>query len=66
LLSATGEYINLRSGMPANLHPSSALAGLGYTPDYVVYHELIYTSKEYMATVTAVSALPRYTVALGV
>lgn len=27
---------------------------MGYTPDYVVYHELIMTSKEYMQCVTAV------------
>jgi len=37
------------AGMPAHLHPSSSLSGLGFTPDYVVYHELIFTSKEYMA-----------------
>lgn len=30
-----------RTGMPAHLHPSSALYGLGFTPDYVVYHELV-------------------------
>lgn len=30
-----------RTGMPAHMHPSSALYGLGYTPDYVVYHELV-------------------------
>jgi pre-mRNA-splicing factor ATP-dependent RNA helicase DHX38/PRP16 len=42
------------TGIPSNLHPSSALFGLGYTPDYVVYHELIMTSKEYMSCVTAV------------
>ena len=34
--------------MPCHMHPSSALYGLGYTPDYIVYHELIMTSKEYM------------------
>ena len=38
------------------MHPSSSLSGLGFTPDYVVYHELTFTSKEYMATVTAVDA----------
>ena len=27
------------------MHPSSALSGLGYTPDYLVYHELILTRK---------------------
>ena len=42
------------SGIPSSLHPSSALFGLGYTPDYVCYHELISTSREYMSCVTAV------------
>lgn len=49
------------NGMPSHLHPSSALFGLGYTPDYVVYHELIMTSKEYVQTLcllhTSTSAL---------
>jgi pre-mRNA-splicing factor ATP-dependent RNA helicase DHX38/PRP16 len=55
-IKGIGEYVNMRTGMPAHLHPSSSLSGLGYTPDYVVYHELIFTSKEYMATVSAVEA----------
>ena len=38
----------------SSLHPSSALIGLGYTPDYVCYHELITTTREYMSCVTAV------------
>lgn len=49
-----GEYVNLRSGMPCYLHPTSALYGLGYTADYIVYHELVMTTKEYMQCVTAV------------
>ncbi|KAG9289815.1 hypothetical protein G9A89_015395 [Geosiphon pyriformis] len=49
-----GEYVNCRTGMPCHLHPTSALYGLGYTPDYIVYHELVMTSKEYMQCVTAV------------
>ena len=49
-----GEYLNLRTGMPCFLHPTSSLYGLGHTPDYVVYHELIYTTKEYMQCVTSV------------
>ncbi len=36
-----GQYVNLRTGMPCHLHPTSALYGLGYTPDYIVYHELV-------------------------
>lgn len=49
-----GEYVSCRSGTPCHLHPTSALYGLGYSPDYVVYHELVMTSKEYMNVVTAV------------
>jgi len=53
-LKGIGEYVNARNGMPANLHPTSALFGMGFTADYVVYHELIMTTKEYMHTCTAV------------
>ncbi|PRQ30210.1 putative RNA helicase [Rosa chinensis] len=49
-----GEYVNCRTGMPCHLHPSSALYGMGCTPEYVVYHEQILTTKEYMQCVTAV------------
>ena len=45
LYQGLGEYVNLRTGMPCHLHPTSALFGMGYTPDYIVYHELIMTSK---------------------
>ncbi|KAG8963054.1 DEAH-box RNA helicase prp16 [Tulasnella sp. 419] len=51
-----GEFVNIRTGLPTHLHPTSALYGLGYTPTYVIYHELIMTSKEYMTQVTAVDA----------
>lgn len=53
-LRAIGEYVNLLSAIPAYLHPSSALFGLGSTPDHVVYHELVMTTKEYMKCTTAV------------
>ncbi|KAK2722129.1 pre-mRNA-splicing factor ATP-dependent RNA helicase PRP16-like [Artemia franciscana] len=53
-LKGLGEYVNCRTGMPCHLHPTSALFGMGYTPDYVVYHELVMTAKEYMQNVTAV------------
>lgn len=49
-----GEYINIRSGVVCGLHPTSAMFGSGLSPDYVVYHELIMTRKEYMSCVTAV------------
>jgi len=53
-IKGIGDYINMLTGIPSALHPSSALYGLGYTPDYVCYHELISTTKEYMSCVTAV------------
>lgn len=53
-LKGVGEYMNMLTSIPCNLHPSSALFGLGYTPDYVCYHELVMTQKEYMRSVTAV------------
>ncbi|KAK8236241.1 pre-mRNA-splicing factor ATP-dependent RNA helicase prp16 [Phyllosticta capitalensis] len=58
-----GEYINLRTSVTVQLHPTSALHGLGVLPDYVVYHELILTSKEYMSYVTAVD--PHWLADLG-
>ncbi|KAI9197306.1 pre-mRNA-splicing factor ATP-dependent RNA helicase PRP16-like protein [Polychytrium aggregatum] len=55
-LKGIGEYVNMRTGMPCHLHPTSALYGRGHTSDYIVYHELVMTSKEYMQCVTAVEA----------
>ena len=51
-----GEYVNLRTSVTMALHPTSALYNSGDPPDYVVYHELILTSKEYMSVATAVDA----------
>lgn len=56
-LKGIGEYVNVRTGIPCFLHPTSALFGMGYMPDYVVYHELIMTAKEYMQSVTSVDAV---------
>ena len=55
--------MNLRTGIPCVLHPSSAIYGLGFTPDYVVYHELVMTVKEYMQCVTAVD--PQWLAEMG-
>ncbi|KAL8271108.1 hypothetical protein Esti_004962 [Eimeria stiedai] len=55
-LRGIGEYVNLRTSVPCHVHPTSALFSAGYTPDYVVYHELLLTTKEYMRNVTAVDA----------
>ncbi|XP_033896885.2 pre-mRNA-splicing factor ATP-dependent RNA helicase PRP16-like [Acipenser ruthenus] len=53
-LKGIGEYVNVRTGMPCHLHPTSSLFGMGYTPDYIVYHELVMTTKEYMQCVSSV------------
>jgi len=53
-IKGIGEYVTMLTAIPAALHPSSALFGLGHTPDYVTYHELIMTTKEYMSCVTSV------------
>lgn len=53
-IKGIGDYVNMLTGIPSALHPSSALFGLGHTPHYVCYHELISTTKEYMSCVTAV------------
>lgn len=37
--------MNVRTGMPCHLHPTSSLFGMGYTPDYIIYHELVMTTK---------------------
>lgn len=53
-LKSIADYTNLLAGMPCTLHPSSSLYGMGSTPEYVVYHELVMTTKEYMRIVTTV------------
>lgn len=62
-MKGIGEYVNLRTGIPCILHPTSAIYGLGFSPDYVVYHELVMTSKEYMMCVTSVD--PKWLAELG-
>ncbi|KAH8741605.1 Prp16p pre-mRNA splicing factor [Cryptosporidium ryanae] len=49
-----GQYINLITSAPAYIHPNSSLFYSGVNPDYVMYHEVLITSKEYMNTVSAV------------
>ncbi|UNI14744.1 RNA helicase [Purpureocillium takamizusanense] len=58
----SGEYINLRTNVAVQLHPTSALYA-GHPPDYVVYHELVLTSKVFVSTVTAVD--PHWLADLG-
>ena len=43
-----GECVNLNMSITCVLHPSSVIYSLAYIPDYVVYHELLMTTKSYM------------------
>lgn len=56
-LKGINEYVNLHTGIQCFLHPGSALAGLGYVPEYIVYHELILTSKYYIHGVSSIDPL---------
>jgi len=62
-MKGVGEYLNIQTFMTCYLHPTSALYGLGYSPEYLVYHELVYTNKEYMQCVTATD--PNWLAELG-
>lgn len=53
-VTGLSKYISLRTGMDLQLHPTSALYGLADLPPYVVYHELLMTTKEYICCVTSV------------
>lgn len=54
MLKSLKEFQNLRTGMPCHLHPTSALYNMGSLPKYIIYHELVMTTKEYMHCATAV------------
>lgn len=48
-------YRTLRGGLAVYVHPSSSLFASKNLPEYVVYAELLTTSKQYMRNVTAVN-----------
>ena len=57
-LNGQPEFINLRhSYMKMFLHPTSCLLDSNLSTNYVIYHELILTKKEYMNYVTTVDPI---------
>lgn len=62
-LKSFGEYINLRTNVACHVHPNCSLYNIGYTPDYVVYQEIVFTTKEFMRNVTTVD--PEWLCELG-
>ncbi|KAK9803173.1 hypothetical protein WJX72_009006 [[Myrmecia] bisecta] len=51
-LQKTGAYRTVKNPQTVHIHPSSGLAEA--LPRWVVYHELVFTSKEYMRTVSEI------------
>lgn len=54
-------YRTMIEGQPVSIHPSSAL--FNKNPEWVLYHELVLTSKEYMRNVLAID--PKWLVELA-
>ncbi|KAF4461739.1 ATP-dependent RNA helicase DHX8 [Fusarium albosuccineum] len=52
--TGSGGYKTLIEGTPVYIHPSSAL--LGKQAEWVVYHELVLTTREYMRWTTSIEA----------
>ncbi|SCU85563.1 LAFA_0D16402g1_1 [Lachancea sp. 'fantastica'] len=53
-LSGLSKFVNLRNGVEMRIHPASALFGAGDLPSYVIFHEMLLTTNEYINMVTAV------------
>jgi pre-mRNA-splicing factor ATP-dependent RNA helicase DHX16 len=51
-LQGSGDYRTIKNPQTVHAHPSSALAK--DPPRWVVFHELVFTTKEYMRTVTEI------------
>ncbi|VWU52097.1 pre-mRNA-splicing factor ATP-dependent RNA helicase PRP16, putative, partial [Hepatocystis sp. ex Piliocolobus tephrosceles] len=53
-LKSFSQYTNLITHVSCFIHPNSSLYNIGYTPSYVIYQEIVFTTKEYMRNVTTV------------
>jgi pre-mRNA-splicing factor ATP-dependent RNA helicase DHX16 len=51
-LQKNGSYKTVKNPQTVHIHPSSGLAE--ELPKWLIYHELVYTSKEYMRQVTEI------------
>lgn len=53
-LDKGGNYRTLRQGHSVTIHPSSSLAKVPVPPKWILFHELVETTKEFVRTVTVV------------
>lgn len=47
-LKSDGRYYTVRGDHPVALHPTSVLAKYGAPPEWVVYHDVVLTTQEYL------------------
>ena len=52
-LEKTGNYRTVKHSQTVHIHPSSSLHE--HLPKWVIYHELVFTSKEFMRTIIEIS-----------
>merc|ERR1719461_1330772 len=50
-LETTGAYLTIKDNQPVQLHPSTCLE---HRPEWVVYHEFVLTSQNFIRTVTEI------------
>ena len=53
-LDKSGGYVMAKRGSAVHVHPSSCLAKAEMPPRWVIYHELVETSKEYMRQIITI------------
>ena len=53
-LHYTGEYRTIRDDHPLHIHPTSVLYTADHQPDWVVFNEVVQTSKDFMRDITSI------------
>lgn len=53
-LQTTGEYKSVKQKQTVKIHPSSALFKSPHPPKWLIYHELVLTTEEYMRDITVI------------
>ena len=56
------QYKNIRTGLLCYIHPTSSLS-LYNTAEYIIYHDILYTTKEYMRIITVIN--PKWLIELA-
>ena len=54
-LMPSGNYRTIRGNREVVLHPTSALVRLSKLPNWIIFHDVIYTTREYARDVSAIN-----------